>query len=144
MNYVTSTALRQTQPPASLHLTKYFFRPQIDELSQELSQARELGEAATTEWYKGLEARGRDCALDAARLEQWETQNLPPSRLEQGQPSHQSDSTSPAHSSASTANYSHQLILQSPHWRDSPQDTPMHLSSTLGEPHSLCLGSTSY
>ena len=141
MNYVTSTALRQTQPPASVHLTKYFFRPQIDELSQELLEARELGEAATTEWYKGLEARGRDHALDAARLEQWEAQNMPSYRLELGQSSHQSDSTSPAHSAASTANHSHQLSVQSPHWPGSIQGTPSHLSSTFGKtcPSALAL-----
>ena len=139
MDYVTSTTLRQTQPPANLHLTKYFFQPQIDRLSQELSEARELGEAAKTEWYKGLEARGRDYAMDAARLEQWEVQNLPRSRMDHGEPSNQSYSTSPAHSLDSTVNYSQQFSVQSSHQPGSTQGTPIYLSNTLGELQPLSL-----
>lgn len=132
-NYVTSTILRQTQPPPNLHLTKYFFRPQVDDLSQELANARELGDAATSEWYKGLEARGRDHALDAARLEQWEMQNTPVANLEHGPTSHQSDSTSPNPSLASTANFSHKFNLQSPQWPGSSQGTPMQPASNFGK-----------
>lgn len=72
LNFVTSLTLRSTTPPPNLQLTKYYFRPQIDELQQELENAKALSLAAAEEWYKGLEMSGKEILADAARWEQWE------------------------------------------------------------------------
>lgn len=73
LNFVTSLTLRSLTPPPTLQLTKYYFRPQIDELRQKLEEAKALSLAAAEEWYKGLEMSGKELLADAARWEQWET-----------------------------------------------------------------------
>ena len=73
LNFVASFTLRSTTPPPNLQLTKYYFRPQIDELQRKLDHAKALSLAAAEEWYKGLEMSGKQMLADAARWEQWET-----------------------------------------------------------------------
>ena len=73
LNFVASLTLRSMTPPPNLQLTKYYFRPQIDELQRKLDNAKALSLAAAEEWYKGLEMSGKQILVDAARWEQWET-----------------------------------------------------------------------
>jgi len=73
LNYVTSTFLRQSSVPPGVHLSKYYFRPQVEGIKSKLEEVRSLGSAAAEEWYKGLESAGQEKAIDAARFEQWET-----------------------------------------------------------------------
>lgn len=72
LNFVTSLTLRNTTPPPNLQLTKYYFRPQIEELQRKLDDAKALSLAAAEEWYKGLDMSGKQMLLDIARWEQWE------------------------------------------------------------------------
>ena len=134
LNYVTSVTLRQTQPPPRLQLTKYYFRPQIEELDQKQTEFRAFGPAAIQEWYKGLEARGQSYMKDAARFEQ-QWQPGAPSVLQHEPVSagQKSGSTSPALSMASSAMYSHQLSFQSPYRPFSTQSTPLHPGFSAGK-----------
>jgi hypothetical protein len=137
LNYVTSVTLRQTQPPARLQLTKYYFQPQIEELDRRQSEVRTLGPAATQEWYKGLEAHGKTQLADAARFEKWEQGSASQIQLETASAGQMSGSTSPALSMASSAMYSHQMSLQSPHRPFSAQSTPLHAGLPVGK-YSFC------
>ena len=71
-NYITNTALRNTAPPPQLQLTKYYYKPHIEEIKQRLEGARELGSASADEWIKGLDGEGKDRLSEAVRWEQWE------------------------------------------------------------------------
>jgi hypothetical protein len=119
--------LRQTHPPARLQLTKYYFRPQIDNLSQQQDEVRSLGPAATQEWYKGLEARGQSQTKDATRFEQWQpvgpVYHSPPDQVSNGQVS---GSTSPAYSLTSATMHNPQVSHQSLQRPFSAQGAPLN------------------
>ncbi|KPI36123.1 uncharacterized protein AB675_8868 [Cyphellophora attinorum] len=72
-NYVTTTNLRQHDPPTELKLTKYYYIPEIEALENEMAEVQALGSAATQEWFKGLQLTGKRKRDDTERLEQWET-----------------------------------------------------------------------
>ncbi|KAI1618537.1 hypothetical protein EDD37DRAFT_270593 [Exophiala viscosa] len=72
MHYIPSAILERTQLPPQLELTKYYFKPQIEELQAQLRSVQPLGASALEEWLKGLETDGRQANLDAARFDQWE------------------------------------------------------------------------
>ncbi len=76
LNFVTFVSLRSAVPE-HLQLTKYFFQPQVDDLKHEMDEARNLGDAAAQEWYKGLEKAGKDRLSDSVRWEQWEATGGP-------------------------------------------------------------------
>jgi len=73
LHFVTSLTLRNASHPPALQLTKYYFRPQVDDLKRKLDDAKTLSLAAAEEWYKGLEMLGEQRLAVAARWEQWET-----------------------------------------------------------------------
>jgi len=74
MDYVPSVVLQQMDPPPQLKLTKYYYKPQLDEMQSRMEDVQGLGPAATEEWFKGLEEKGKLLNDDAARLEHWELQ----------------------------------------------------------------------
>jgi hypothetical protein len=53
-------------------MTKYYYKPHIDELMRKFEEVKLLGSAALEEWIKGLEGEGRRKIADAARWEHWE------------------------------------------------------------------------
>jgi hypothetical protein len=111
MHMVSSVALRLADIPTDLHLSKYYFNSEIDQLMDEFHHVKSLGPAALEEWMKGLESMGKRKLSDAARWEQWEnsgglhearlryygrtTNNPPRSR---GMPRSERSSLSPAES----------------------------------------------
>ena len=139
LNYVASITLHQSQPPPKLSLTKYYFRPQVQALDAKMTGVRSLGQAATEEWYKGLEASGRSQMSDAARFEQWEASmtsqvqfNSSSARRLSSSASTSPAATSPAHSIASSAVYSNQFSLNSPRPL-SNMSTPHYVGTQPGE-----------
>ena len=72
LNFIASITLRASDPPPGLQLTKFFFKPQVDQLKAEMEEVKTLGDAAAEEWYKGLVTTGQEKLADAARWEHWE------------------------------------------------------------------------
>ncbi|EEH43721.2 uncharacterized protein PADG_00010 [Paracoccidioides brasiliensis Pb18] len=72
MHFASSVTLRNNQPPTDMILTKYFYKPHVDDMRRKFEDVKSLGPAATEEWIKGLEGNGKDKLADVARLEQWE------------------------------------------------------------------------
>lgn len=71
-NYIPSTVLRGTTTPPTLKLTKHYYKPHVKDVMLRLENARELGNASTDEWIKGLDSEGKDRLNEAVRWEQWD------------------------------------------------------------------------
>ena len=71
-NYIPSTVLRGTTTPPTLKLTKHYYKPHVKDVMLRLQNARDLGNASTDEWIKGLDSEGRDRLNEAVRWEQWD------------------------------------------------------------------------
>ena len=69
---ISISVLRSTTPPTSLQLTKYYYKPHIEEIKRKFDKVKELGPASAEEWIKGLDHEGKERANDAVRWEQWE------------------------------------------------------------------------
>jgi len=72
MHLISSIALRGAHPPPELTLTKYFYKPHVDDIKRKFEEVKTLGSATAEEWIKGLEGNGKEKLADAARWEQWE------------------------------------------------------------------------
>lgn len=70
-NYIPAHALQSTTTPANVEIGKYYHKKHVEEISQELNDALALGPAAAEEWFKGLEARGRQRMIVAETWERW-------------------------------------------------------------------------
>lgn len=73
LHVVASTTLQQGQPPANMQITKYYFKPHVDEIKQEFFKVKALGSGTAEEWIKGLDSRGKEKRLDLVRWERWES-----------------------------------------------------------------------
>lgn len=71
-NYVPAYMLQTVTAPASVEIGKYYYKPDVEKISKELSEALALGPAAAEEWSKGLEARGQEHMKLAENWERWE------------------------------------------------------------------------
>lgn len=71
-NYIPSTVLRGATPPPTLKLTKHYYKPHVRDVMLRLENARELGNASTDEWIKGLDSEGKDRLSEAVRWELWD------------------------------------------------------------------------
>ncbi|KAI9713299.1 MAG: hypothetical protein M1812_006658 [Candelaria pacifica] len=69
---IPSTALQNSDPPPNLSMTKYYYKPDIESIKRQLEDVKGLGSAATEEWIKGLDGKGKDRMGEAARWERWE------------------------------------------------------------------------
>jgi hypothetical protein len=72
MHHISSIALRGAHPPPELTLTKYFYKPHVENIKRKFEEVKALGSATAEEWIKGLEGSGKEKLADAARWEQWE------------------------------------------------------------------------
>lgn len=72
---ITATALRVVTPPATLQMTKFFYKNHLDDLKDQFEKVKARGGAATEEWFKGLQGEGGRRMADAARWERWELDN---------------------------------------------------------------------
>ncbi|KAJ4308258.1 hypothetical protein N0V84_012206 [Fusarium piperis] len=57
--------------PPNTQVTKFFWSEHINQIKNEFEQVKLLGSAATEEWVKGLEIRGKQALADASRWEKW-------------------------------------------------------------------------
>jgi hypothetical protein len=71
LNVVYPQAIRNSQVPTSVQLTKVYWPTQVEGLQAELEAVKRFGPAATEEWIKGLEARGAEIIHGASRWERW-------------------------------------------------------------------------
>lgn len=71
-NYIPSTVLRDTTAPPTLKLTKHFYKPHVKDIMLRLENTKELGNASTDEWIKGLDSEGRDRLNEAVCWELWD------------------------------------------------------------------------
>lgn len=71
-NYIPAYMLQAVTTPAGVEIAKYFYKPHVDEMTQELTNALALGPAAAEEWSKGLGMRGQDRMKLAENWERWE------------------------------------------------------------------------
>ncbi|KAI8940445.1 hypothetical protein NX059_004131 [Plenodomus lindquistii] len=74
-HYVTAYTLQSATTPADVVISKYYYKPHVDEISQELADALSRGSAAAEEWSKGLDARGKDRMRVAENWERWEVKH---------------------------------------------------------------------
>jgi hypothetical protein len=72
LHVVASTALQQGQQPSHIQISKYFYKPHVDDIKQEFFKVKSLGSGAAEEWVKGLDNRGKERRVDLARWERWE------------------------------------------------------------------------
>ncbi|KAH7370759.1 hypothetical protein BKA65DRAFT_562688 [Rhexocercosporidium sp. MPI-PUGE-AT-0058] len=72
LHVLSSAILQNGTHPTSLQITKSFFNFQVDEIKKEFEEVKSMGSATAEEWLKGLEGRGKELRLDAARWERWE------------------------------------------------------------------------
>ncbi|KAF2237984.1 hypothetical protein EV356DRAFT_332412 [Viridothelium virens] len=74
LHVVPSIALQDSGGlPPTVRVTKFYYKPHVEEIERQLRDTQALGPAAAEEWGKGLAATGKERLLDAARWERFET-----------------------------------------------------------------------
>ena len=68
---LSPTTLERGDLPPNTSLTKIFWSPDVESVTEEFEVVRKLGSAATEEWLKGLDGRRRERQNDSARWENW-------------------------------------------------------------------------
>ncbi|KAF2463021.1 uncharacterized protein BDR25DRAFT_347501 [Lindgomyces ingoldianus] len=71
-NYVLAYTLQAATTPAGVDIGKYYFNVHVEDIMRELEQAQSLGSAATEEWSKGLDGRGKERMKASENWERWE------------------------------------------------------------------------
>ncbi|KAF4614366.1 hypothetical protein G7Y89_g15371 [Cudoniella acicularis] len=72
LHVLPPSTLQNGQQPSTVQITKRFLNAQVEEIKQEFERVKTLGPAATEEWLKGLEDRGKEIKSDSARWERWD------------------------------------------------------------------------
>ena len=54
-------------------MTKFYYKPDVEEIKRQFETAKELGAASVEEWIKGLAHQGQQCLEDIIRWEQWDS-----------------------------------------------------------------------
>ncbi|KAH0566219.1 hypothetical protein GP486_000394 [Trichoglossum hirsutum] len=72
LHVITPTLLQNSSPPPTIHMTKYFYKPHIEDIKHRFEEVMALGNAASEEWFKGLDGVGKERMGDSMRCERWE------------------------------------------------------------------------
>lgn len=72
LNYVTSVTLQKESPPPDLQLTKWYFKPHVEEMKRELQEAVAQSPALAEARLRELEAKCQNEKGDIFRWENWE------------------------------------------------------------------------
>ncbi|KAI9681187.1 MAG: hypothetical protein M1817_002469 [Caeruleum heppii] len=139
---ITPWRLQTTSHSTPAQMTKYFFKPHVDEIKQQLEGAKALGSGVAEEWFKGLEGQGKERIDDSGRWERWESnggvQNLkvgratrpqsPPSRQTEPYPVPVVASAAhyPSHASVSNADGRPPTYLQNHSGVQATHPQPVH------------------
>lgn len=73
LHVLSASTLENAQPPSTLQLTKFFLASDVDELKEEFNSVKEMGPGTTEEWFKGLDGRGKNHRIEAAKWKKWES-----------------------------------------------------------------------
>ena len=71
-DYIPNLILRNSGGQSSVSMTKYYYKPHVRKIKEQLDEVRELGAGSAEEWSKGLAEEGKERINDAIRWEQWE------------------------------------------------------------------------
>ncbi|KAF2270419.1 hypothetical protein CC78DRAFT_573700 [Lojkania enalia] len=71
-HYIPAYTLQSATTPAGVDIAKYYYKEHVDVMLDELKHAQSLGTAAAEEWFKGLDARGKERMKAAENWERWE------------------------------------------------------------------------
>jgi hypothetical protein len=102
-NYVAAHTLQSATVPAHVEIGRYYYKKDVEDISQELDHVLSRGSAAAGEWAKGLDARGKERTRAAENWERWsgrsqaEPQRAPSAAPSLTATSHTEPSTSPVH-----------------------------------------------
>jgi hypothetical protein len=72
LHAISANLIQQGQQPPNIQITKYFFKPHIEDIKKEFFQVKAMGTGTAEEWFKGLDNTGREKRNDASRWEKWE------------------------------------------------------------------------
>ena len=72
-HYIGHNVLRSITAPPILHMTKRYYKPDVEEVKRQFENAKELGVASAEEWTKGLAHKGQQYLEDIIRWEQWDS-----------------------------------------------------------------------
>ncbi|CAD6593374.1 MAG: hypothetical protein ASARMPRED_007438 [Alectoria sarmentosa] len=72
-HYIGHNVLRSSIALPTLRMTKYYYKPYVEEIKRQFETAKELGVASAEEWTKGLAHQGQQCLEDIIRWEQWDS-----------------------------------------------------------------------
>lgn len=65
-------SLLQQGPPPNIQITKYFFKPGVEEIKNMFFKVKSMGFGTAEEWLKGLDGKGKSKRADAQRWERFE------------------------------------------------------------------------
>ncbi|KAI1137057.1 hypothetical protein F5Y05DRAFT_414778 [Hypoxylon sp. FL0543] len=71
MDTISSDALQRGLIQPNLQVTKIYLSEHVEELKQEFLSVESMGGATAEEWFKGLDARGKESLNDSMRWEKW-------------------------------------------------------------------------
>lgn len=74
-NYITAYTLQSATTPADIEIAKYYYKPHVEAITQDLNDALGRGPAAAEEWSKGLAATGKERMRVAENWERWEVKH---------------------------------------------------------------------
>jgi hypothetical protein len=75
-NYIPAHLLQSVTLPPNVEIGKYYYKKHVEAITQELSDAQSLGQAAAEEWSKGLDDKGKERMKTADNWEKWEARDL--------------------------------------------------------------------
>lgn len=71
LHVIPAAMLQGNLHPRALQISKYFLKSDIAAITEEYEEVKKLGSAATEEWTKGLDGRGKQLRASASRWERW-------------------------------------------------------------------------
>lgn len=71
-DWISEATLSSQPAPPHLQIRKFYYQTHVDLILNQFREVKDLGEAASEEWLKGLDLQRQERLHDANRWEQWE------------------------------------------------------------------------